>query len=500
MEKAYAYIRYSSHNQDNGNSISAQKSAIQKFAKENQIKIVATYIDKAKTGTNTNRENYQKMLCDLEKYSDVKCIVVHVLDRLHRNVREQLNMIYELKGKKIRIRATNGIDTMNEDCMLDILDESCQAEKYSRRLSKETRKGLMVNAEQAIHNGGCVPYGFQLGEDRHLEIDAVKAPAVRKIFEMYAAGMSYKRIIRWLDENGYKTVNNRTFASSTIKSMLENEKYCGIYYWDKTSGKDYCGKRNSYKKKEKYIRKENGCPAIVSKELFEKVQERLRDNKNKIRNYNGKNYYPMNGKVFCKKCGKKLSGQVHSGKKPLKQYKFSCDCSPVKTINEKYLDDMVLYGLKECIFSPVNTEGLLEKLNGYAEEENKENQIQLDILESEKNELVKNQGNLLKVVEKGIASNAIMDRLHTLEVEMDEIDCKREKLVSARQVFTEETLSMVKDVFVEYVVEECNEDVIAVLNDTIDRIEISDTIDVKLKKNIPVDPETKKNFHSGESK
>lgn len=218
MEKAYAYIRYSSHNQDNGNSISAQKSAIQKFAKENQIKIVETYIDKAKTGTNTNRENYQKMLCDLEKHSDVKCIVVHLFDRLHRNAKEQLDMIHELNSKKIRIRTTNGLDTINEDCMLDILDEACQAEKYSIRLSKETRKGLMVNAEQAIHNGGCVHYGFQLGEDRHLEIDAVKAPAVRKIFEMYAAGMSYKRIIRWLDENGYKTVNNRTFASSTIKA------------------------------------------------------------------------------------------------------------------------------------------------------------------------------------------------------------------------------------------------------------------------------------------
>lgn len=250
MEYAYAYYRYSSHNQDGGNSINAQRNAVREFAKANNIRIVEEYMDKAKTGTNTNRDGYQKMLSDLEKNKNIKCILVHVLDRMHRNTREQLNLIYELKGKGVRIQTTNGINTMDEECMSKILDEACQAEKYSRRLSKETRKGLKVNAEKMIHNGGLAPYGFKLGADKHIQIDESKAPAVRKIFEMYAAGISYKQIIKWLDDNGYKTVNNRSFSVSTIKSMLENEKYCGTFFWDKKSAKDYRGKRNSHRNKE----------------------------------------------------------------------------------------------------------------------------------------------------------------------------------------------------------------------------------------------------------
>ncbi len=440
------------------------------------------------------------MLSDLEKTPDIECILVHVLDRLHRTVREQLNMIYELKAKGIKILTTTGIDTMNEDCMSEILDEACQAEKYSRRLSKETRKGLIVNAEQAIHNGGYVPYGFKVGADRHLEIDEAKAPAVRKIFEMYAAGLSYKQIIKWLDENGYKTVNERSFVTSTIKGMLENEKYCGIYFWDKSSAKDYRGKRNSYKKKDNYTQIKNGCPAIVSEELFNKVQERLHDNRNKIRNHNGKNYYPMNGRICCDKCGSLLSGKVQYNKinkdnKPTKQYKFNCDCCDVKTVNEIYLDDMIVYALRECIFSPINNEELLTRLNEYAEQQNKGNQLQIDCLQAEKDELVSKKNNLILIIENGASSDSILNRIKELEVKITEIDSKVDTLKSVKTVFNIDDLLAIKRAFVKYVMEECNEDTIGVLNDTIKHVSIGDTINVAFNSGIRVNSETKKNFN-----
>lgn len=388
MKKAYAYYRYSSHNQDGGNSINAQRTAVRAFAKNNNMMIVDEYIDKARSGTTDNRDDYQKMISDLEKNPDIKYVIIHFFDRMYRNTRAQLDIIFELTGRGISILDTKGLDSMNPAHRAQILDEVCKAEQYSLKLSVETRKGLMINAEKAVHNGGYVPYGFKLGADKHLEIDEVKAPAVRKVFEMYAAGLSYRQIIKWLDENGYKTVNNRSFVSSTIKSMLENEKYCGIYFWDKSSAKDYRGKRNSYKKKDKYIQIKDGCPAIISEDLFRKVQERLKDNKSRIRNHNGKNYYPMNGKIHCEKCGAKLSGKVQYSRtnkdnKPTKQYKANCDCHKVKTVNEMYLDDMIMYALRECIFSPVNTDELLTRLNEYALAQNKDNQLQADILKSE---------------------------------------------------------------------------------------------------------------------
>lgn len=501
VEYAYMYRRISSHNQVGNNSLSAQENSIRKYANEHNIRIVDDYIDIAKSGTSIkNRSGYQQMMSDLEKHPEVKHIMAHTLDRLHRNAREQLNMIYELKAKGIGILTSTGLDTLDEECMSEILDEAASAEKYSRRLSKETMKGLRVNAEKMIHNGGIPPYGYKVGPDRKLHIDEAKAPAVKRIFEMYAAGMSYNKIIKWLDDNGYQTAKCGSFGMTSIKSILENEKYCGNYFWNKRSGKDFRGMRNSHRLKDAYYHVSGAIPAIVSEELFHKVQNRLRDNKNKIRNHNGKNFYPMNGKVFCKKCGKKLSGKVQYSKtnknnEPVKQYKFSCDCQAVKTVNEKYLDDMVIYGMRECIFSPVNNKELIQRLNEHSEAQNKEIDLQIKLLEAEKEDVEKRCRNLMDVIESGNSIKSIIDQIQNLEKESEKIDNKILEYEASKKKFTQDDLNFIRNRFTSYVREACNEDTLAFLDDTIDRIEIDDTITVKLKKNIRVDRDTKKIFN-----
>ena len=61
-----AYIRYSSHVQDNGNSVAAQSCCIEKYAETNKMEIENYYIDMAKTGRNTNRPKYQQLKTDIE--------------------------------------------------------------------------------------------------------------------------------------------------------------------------------------------------------------------------------------------------------------------------------------------------------------------------------------------------------------------------------------------------------------------------------------------------
>lgn len=500
VKKAFMYRRISSHNQIGNNSFDAQEQAVRKYAAEHHIQIVGDYTDVAKSGTAiNNRDGYLQMMCDLENHPEVRCILTHNLDRLHRNAREQLNMIYELKAKGIGIRTTSGLDTLDEDCMSEILDEAATAEKYSRRLSKETMKGMRVNAENMIHNGGIPPYGYVVGPDRRLQIDAAKESAVRRIFEMYAAGMSYEKIIAWLDQNGYKTARGDAFGKSSIKSILENEKYCGNYFWNKRAAKDYRGMRNSYKLKDDYYHVAGAVPAIVSEELFSKVQERLKDNKNKKRHHNGKNFYPMNGKVFCKICGKPLKGKVqysrtNKNNEPVKQYKFGCDCFKVKTVNEKYLDDMIIYGLRECIFSPANNEELLYRLNEYSESQNQEIDLQISLLQNQKADMEKRHKNLMAVVENGDGIKSIIMQIGNLEDEIGKIDNRIREYEASKKTFTQDDLRFIKGLFTSYVREVCNENTLTFLDDTVDRIEVGDVIDVKLKKNIHIDRDTKKIF------
>lgn len=243
----------------------------------------------------------------------------------------------------------------------------------------------------------------------------------------------------------------------------------------------------------------DAVPAIVSKELFNKAQERLKDSKNKIRNHNGKNFYPMNGKVFCKKCGNKLSGQVQYSKtnknnEPVKQYKFSCKCPAVKTVNEKYLDDMVIYGLRECIFSSANIEEILQRLNEYSQAQNKEIDLQISLLNSEKAELEKRRKNLMDIVSKGEYIQSIVDEIRDKDEQIEKIYNRIREYEASKKVFTKGDLDFIRNKFTSYVREERNEDTLAFLNDVVDRIEIDDTISVKLKKNISVDRDTKKIF------
>ena len=499
---AYIYLRISSHNQVGNNSMNAQEEDIRQYAKEHNIKIIGVYKDVAKSGTTMkNRPGFLKMLSDIKADTKADIILIHHFDRSNRNTHDQLNVIYELALKGIRIISSEGLDSMNPDHREKILEEAVTAEEYSIRLSRETMKGLKVNAEKMLHNDGTPPYGYVVGSDKKLYIDPAKVPAVKAIFEKYAAGLSYDKIIEWLDDNGYKTTKGETFGKTSIKSILDNEKYCGNYFWNKRSGKDFRGMRNSNKLKDESERYHviGGVPAIVSEELFNKVQERLRDNKSKIRNHNGKNFYPMNGKIFCSKCGAPLKGKVQYSRtnkngEPVKQYKFSCDCFTPKTVNEKYLDDMIVYGLRECIFSPVNIEELLQRLNVYSETQNEAIDLQITLLNAEKADVGKRRKNLVDVVARGESIPSIITEIGNMDKQIKKIDHRISEYEASKKVFTLDDLRLIKDMFTGYVTEECNEDTLTFLNDTIDRIEFGDDVTVKLKKNIKVDRDTKKIF------
>ena len=83
MIRAAAYARYSSDNQRD-ESIDAQLRAIHKFADENGYQIVREYIDRAKTGTNDRREEFQRMIRDSDD-GNFEVVIVHKLDRFARN-------------------------------------------------------------------------------------------------------------------------------------------------------------------------------------------------------------------------------------------------------------------------------------------------------------------------------------------------------------------------------------------------------------------------------
>lgn len=494
---AHLYTRYSSHNQDDGYSIEAQIMAAKKWAESNGIKIEKIYTDQAKTGRNTNRDGYQQMM-QAVRNGEIKIIIVHSLDRLHRRAVNQLRDIDEFEKLGVRLVAIkDGIDTIESYSKLLMTVRAAVAEEFSDNLSKETRKGQLVCASQCRHLGGKPPYGYKVNSDGFYEIDETRAPAVRQIYKMYLENMGYSYIISWLKEHGYKTQNGNDFKKNSLNSILKNERYKGTYTWDKSCPKDAEGHRNSHRTKLSYIKIEGGMPAIVSPEMFDAVQNKLHDKSRKCRHYGTKRYYPLNGRICCS-CSERMTGNVqHSGKNRYYQYRCSDKCGN-KAVNAELLEQSVLYALRECLFSECNQELLLKKLNEISAEYISENNKQHAQLMKRKQGIEVAQNNLLSVLEEGRVTNVIYRKLEQNEAELSQIESMLSKLNCANSEFTESDLRELKNRFIPYMQSNKSVTTKHLLDETIASVMVSDAgITIDFCDGVTADKEVKYYFNGG---
>ncbi len=122
MKTGTIYARYSSNNQTE-QSIEGQIRVCREFAQRNGIVIVGTYIDRATTDTNDNREQFQKMLKDSDKKS-FDYVLVYKLDRFSRDKYEMTIHKHTLKENGVKlVSAMENIPDSTEGIILESLLE-----------------------------------------------------------------------------------------------------------------------------------------------------------------------------------------------------------------------------------------------------------------------------------------------------------------------------------------------------------------------------------------
>lgn len=493
---AVIYVRVSSEKQIDNYSLDIQEKITSDYAKSNHMKILKVFREEGKSGRNTNRPAYQEMKKFLLE-TKVDVVLVHKLDRLHRdeyNLYADLHFFQEHGIKLIAI--ADGIDSSNNDLCLAIAMQSAISANFSRNLSKETRKGLLAGAENCQHMGGKPPYGFKVNHDTGLlEIDEVTAPAVKQIFQLYADDFSAGEICKWLKEHGYKTNNGNDFKANSLNSILHNEKYRGCYTWDKSTPKDSEGHRNGHAVKDNYTKIEGGCPAIISENLFSKVQKRLVINRNKASRSKPKRYYPLNGKIFCAECGSKMTGNVQYSKNHrYYQYRCSEKCGN-RPIRAEPLENSIFQILRQCLFSEPNQQAVLDTLNANAKAQKQDNDTLYQQLKAKASGLETAQNNLLKAIESGKATTAIMNRLERISNEKIQLDAKTENLHRTVRTFTNNDLSELQKSLAGYLQTSDTINNKKLLNSTINRIDVSNNeVQVTLAEGIAVDRKTKNLF------
>ena len=374
------YARYSSDRQTEA-SIEGQLKVCYDYAERNNHTVIGEYIDRALTGKTDKRPKFQKMIKDSEKGA-FQGVLIYQTDRFARNRYDSAT--YKAKLKKNGVCVISARETITEDAS-GILMESVlegMAEYFSAELSQKVKRGMNLNAEKCIYNGGTVPFGFKIVNKKYT-IDVETAPYVKKIFEMYADGHTIKEIIDFLNVKNIKTSTGTKFNYNSLHTMLKNKKYIGVYTY------------GSYEI-------ENGIPRIISNELFYKVQRTTETNKKAPARAKAVEEYLLTTKLFCGHCKDLMVGVSGTSRTKKKFCYYSCNKSRKKLCNKKnvgkeYIEDIVINKCRQLL-TDENIELIAQAF--IKANENDESTFEIKRLDKEIKRCNKEKSNLLQALKQ----------------------------------------------------------------------------------------------------
>lgn len=400
------YLRYSSSGQSD-QSIEGQLRDCRAFCKANHYRIVGVYVDRATTARKDveKRVHLMEMIADSAK-QNWRYVIVWKLDRFARNRNDSAVMKVRLRKNGVKVlSATEHLTDSPESIILESVLEG-MAEFFSAELSQKVTRGMRETALKCNSVGGHIPLGYKV-VDHKLAIDPNTAPIVCEAFALYANGASVAEICRQFNAKGYRTAKNSQFNRSSFKSMFRNQRYIGIY-------------------KYKDIVVENGIPAIVDKDVFAKVQERLHKATGAPARGKAKVDYLLSGKLFCGHCGSPMDGESGTGRRGRvynyyvcysKKRKRGCDKRPLR---KDYIEKIVAQDALNLL-----TDDLIEEIADKAIQQSEMDiltETRLPVLTAKKQEVETSIKNITTAVEKGIASETLMTRLVELEHEKKNLE------------------------------------------------------------------------------
>ena len=299
---------------------------------ERKEKIV-TFVDEGFSGANTNRDDFQKMMRQIEQGKFSK-IYVYKLDRISRSLSDFTGILDTLDEYQTKFSsATEGFDTST-----DFGRTICQilmvfAELERKNIVMRVTQAYESRSEKQFYMGGRRPYGFDLTET---EIDKVKtkmltlkpeeAEQVKYIFENYAVeGVSLRRLMDNLNANNIKPIDG-TWSTAKLSAIIQNP----IYVQADNLVYDYYNKNNT-----NIISEPTAFDGIHGAQLYGKTKHKtadMSDMKLVVMKHEG--FVPsdvwlscqkkiekikqignalsnktswLGGKIFCKSCGRTMT-------------------------------------------------------------------------------------------------------------------------------------------------------------------------------------------------
>ena len=412
---AVIYARYSSDNQRE-ESIEGQIRECTAYAEKNGITVVKHYIDRALSAKTDNRPDFQQMIKDSEKrLFDI--VLVWKLDRFARNRYDSAHYEYQLERNHVKlVSATEPISDSPAGIMVKSMLTG-MAEYYSAELSEKVVRGMTENVLKGKYNGGTIPIGFKVDEEKFFQIDPLKAPFVVEAFRRYNDGATMKELMNWLNDSGVTTNRNQKFTYNSVQTLLTNKRYIGENHF-------------------KDIVMPDSIPAIVDKDLFEEVQLKIKKNSRAPARHKAEDDYLLTTKLFCGMCGAMMFGECGTGRNKVVHHYYKCATAKrfktckKKTVRKEWLEDLVIAETMKLIQDDAVIDAIVAEVMELQDQEN----TTLPLLEKQMREVENGIENMLNAIQAGVLTNSTKSRLEKLEAQQKELEIRiaEEKIVRPR--------------------------------------------------------------------
>lgn len=321
-----------------------------------QWEYAGVYFDYGSGLRQNGRSNLEDML-NKACAGEIDYILTKSLSRLSRNVLDTLIIIRKLKERGINMYFENeNLNSIEDEAEFAITLRGILAQEESRNLSENIQWGY----QRKFENGDIFTkyknfMGYQC-ENGNLVIVPEQAEVVKTIFNLYLDGMTLQQIKEQLEGQRIKTATGKdVWATYVIQKMFKNETYKGCTMFQKTYTEDYItGKRkvNHGERAKYYV--EDTHPAIVSKDVFDRVQAEMKRREKIVRNNDGSIEAPKNkinskyilgNLLVCGDCGASYRRRTERGKvlwrcaTRIEKGKDECSLSP--TLNEEWLKEQL---------------------------------------------------------------------------------------------------------------------------------------------------------------
>ncbi|MNW51777.1 Recombinase [compost metagenome] len=390
------YIRLSKEDinrgkdKDDSNSVTNQKALLDDYYQQHIDEFESVqppYVDDGYTGTDTNRDSFQKLLSDIYA-KKVNCVIVKDLSRLSRNYTDAGSLIENLFVQmNVRfISLAEGIDSyLNPDSISNLIVPITNVinDNFCYQTSKKIRQVFDMKRRNGEFIGGFAAYGYMKNpKDKNaLIVDEEAAEVVKNIYTWFLDGMSKNAIVHNLNGHGvlcpseYKKSKGLNYqhpsgserplwSAKTITDILKNRLYIGDMVQGRQRVKSYKIHTQEQVPENEWYIVENTHEPIIERPIFEKVQELLkRDTRTAPQK---KKLYLFSGFLRCADCGKAMSrsqvkGTVYYFCRTYKdQSKTACTKHSIK---HNRLEAAVLYAIQQQVYLAVHYANTLEYIS-----------------------------------------------------------------------------------------------------------------------------------------